>query len=181
MTDLTAPGETATARGAGLVLALRVAQVLLGLSVAGLLVAALVLPQLLDTTPVNCVTEPCPGAVRPLQIGFALLSSAVVAAAWFWVVRMLIQVVRTVQGGDPFQDANVGRLRSIWIVIALAELFRMVAHAFASTSLVGGEWVQAETGLDIRIGTWFLVLVIAALSEAFRHGAEMRREQELTI
>ena len=39
----------------------------------------------------------------------------------------------------------------------------------------------AETGMDIRIGTWFLVLVIAALSEAFRQGAEMRAEQELTI
>jgi len=37
------------------------------------------------------------------------------------------------------------------------------------------------TRLDIRIGTWFLIFIVAAISEAFRHGAALRAEQELTI
>ena len=42
---------------------------------------------------------------------------------------------------------------------------------------------DAESGkiLGIRLGTWFLIFVIAAISEAFRHGAALRAEQELTI
>jgi hypothetical protein len=35
--------------------------------------------------------------------------------------------------------------------------------------------------IDIRIGTWFFIFIIAAISEAFRHGAALRAEQELTI
>jgi len=35
--------------------------------------------------------------------------------------------------------------------------------------------------IDIRLGTWFLVFVIAALAEVFRHGAVLRRDQELTV
>ena len=62
---------------------------------------------------------------------------------------------------------------------------RPVPDSCGDDSGDGGHHVQvvapAETGMDIRIGTWFLVLVIAALSEAFRQGAEMRAEQELTI
>jgi len=35
--------------------------------------------------------------------------------------------------------------------------------------------------LDIRVGTWFFIFIIAAISEAFRYGAALRAEQELTI
>ena len=37
------------------------------------------------------------------------------------------------------------------------------------------------SSIDIRLGTWFLVFVIAALAEVFRHGAVLRRDQELTV
>ena len=165
----------------GLVLLLRVVQVLLAVAVAGMLVAAATL-----LMPDSFLQEAFddPEGVNPVPFGalaFASVAAAVTAAAWLYVLQLLIRIIRTVQAGDPFNDANIGRLRAMWVIIAAAEVFRMAVHGMANISILGTSVNSMETGLDIRIGTWFLVLVIAALSEAFRHGAEMRREQELTI
>ena len=35
--------------------------------------------------------------------------------------------------------------------------------------------------IEVQASTIFLVFVIAALSEVFRHGAELRRDAKLTI
>lgn len=109
------------------------------------------------------------------------LIGAVVAAAWFYIVTMIIRLVRTVQHGDPFVEANITRLRTMWIVLALTEVFRIIAHAAAGISVSSNTVSQAETGFDIQLSTIFLVVIIAALSEAFRLGVEMRRDAELTI
>jgi hypothetical protein len=106
----------------------------------------------------------------------ACLVVAIIAAAWFWVLHMLSQVVDTLLKGDPFVPTNISRLRRMWIIIAMTEIFRMVVANMTSAFFPGG-----DDGLKIRIGVWFLVFVIATLSEAFRYGAMMRREQELTI
>lgn len=104
------------------------------------------------------------------------LGGAVTAAAWFWVLLMLRRIVGTLISGDPFVPENINRLRRMWIVIASMELLRMVIVAFASQSISDG-----DEGFQIRLGVWFLVFVIATLSEAFRYGAALRQEQELTI
>jgi hypothetical protein len=107
------------------------------------------------------------------------LASAVVAVGWFFVLRWLRRVVRAVIHGDPFLPENVSHLRRIWITIAATEIFRMIAM-FIIGGAAGPEDVDV-TRLDIRLGTWFLIFIIAAISEAFRHGAALRAEQELTI
>ncbi len=109
------------------------------------------------------------------------LIGAVVAAAWFYIVTMIIRLVRTVQQGDPFVEANISRLRTMWIVLALTEVFRIIAHAAAGIAVSPNKVSQAETGFDIQLPTIFLVVIIAVLSEAFRLGVEMRRDAELTI
>lgn len=96
-------------------------------------------------------------------------------AIYFWVVKLLTKIVGTLVSGDPFVPENISRLRLIWIFIAAAELLRMV---FSSNV----DWVSPSgVSIDIRVGTWFLVFVIAALAEVFRHGTEMRRDQALTV
>ena len=91
-------------------------------------------------------------------------------------VRILSKIVKTLLAGDPFVPENISRLRSIWIIIALAEVLRTIIRVAAG--LMGD---NTEFTLDISAGTWFLVFVIAALSEVFRHGAELRRDAELTV
>lgn len=104
------------------------------------------------------------------------LGMAIIALAWFWVLHMLNKVVETLIAGDPFVPTNINRLRRMWIVIALTEVFRMAIVSFPVLSVSGN-----DEAFPIRIGTWFLVFVIATLAEAFRYGAALRRDQELTI
>ena len=74
--------------------------------------------------------------------------------------------------GDPFVAANISRLRTIWIVIVISEIIRIIIINLSKAD---------EMLIDIQAGTIFLVFVIAALSEVFRHGTELRRDAELTI
>lgn len=114
------------------------------------------------------------------SLAFACFNSAVIGAAWYFVLSKLMGVVRTIQAGEPFVDENISRMRGMWILIACAEVFRMFAVLFFGF-MAGDAGEPAAMRIDIRIGTWFLVFVIAALSEAFRMGVELRRDQELTI
>jgi len=110
-----------------------------------------------------------------MMLPLACASAGLVALAWFYVLYTLRRIVGTLISGDPFVPENISRLRLMWIVIALTEVFRMVFF-----SMFGP--LNNDSGtFQIRIGVWFLVFVIATLSEAFRHGAAMRQEQELTI
>ncbi|MGB3457271.1 MAG: DUF2975 domain-containing protein [Litorimonas sp.] len=165
----------------GLILLLRVVQ---GLMLVGLVVLSACALAFLFDTPLydwlmsNSSSETLPSRGR---FAFACATGAITAAAWLAVLSILIRVIRTVQDGDPFVEENIVRLRAMWMLIAATEIFRIVVHSFADISVGALGVAPAETGMDIRIGTWFLVLVIAALSEAFRQGAEMRAEAELTI
>lgn len=109
-------------------------------------------------------------AAKMYSVSF--FGGAVIGAMWFFVLNILRKVVKTLLDGDPFVPENISRLRLMWIVIALAEILRII---IVNLSTVG------EVTLDIRPGTWFVVFVIAALAEVFRHGAELRRDAELTI
>lgn len=102
----------------------------------------------------------------------SFFGGAVIGAMWFFVLSILRKVVKTLLEGDPFVPENISRLRLMWIIIALAEVLRIV---IVNMSTAG------EVTLDLRPGTWFVVFVIAALAEVFRHGAELRRDAELTI
>ncbi len=113
----------------------------------------------------------------PQNMAIACLGGALVAAAYVLVINILRKIVGTLLHGDPFIPANISRLRLMWIVIAVTEIIRIIITRMAAVNLSGGD----EVSFDIRVGTWFLVFVIAALAEVFRHGAELRRDAELTI
>ncbi|GLQ21046.1 DUF2975 domain-containing protein [Algimonas porphyrae] len=165
----------------GLIILLRIVQALLLVGLVVLSASALAFALntgVYDWLQGNSEAGPLPGAGR---LAFACITGAITAFAWLAVLSILIRVIRTVQMGDPFVEANITRLRAMWMLIAATEIFRILVHGFADISVGALGVAPADTGMDIRIGTWFLVLVIAALSEAFRQGAEMRAEAELTI
>ena len=102
----------------------------------------------------------------------AFFGGAIIASIWLYVLNVLRKIVSTLLAGDPFIPANISRLRTLWIVIALSEIVRIIIVNLSNSG---------EMLIDIRSGTIFLVFVIAALSEVFRHGTELRRDAELTI
>jgi hypothetical protein len=164
-----------------LILLLRVVQALMLIGLIVLAIAAIAF--LFDTPLRNWLLSNSEPTNMPSmgRLAFACTTGAITAAAWLAVLSILIRVIRTVQLGDPFVETNITRLRMMWMLIAATEVFRIIVHSVADISVGALGVAPAETGMDIRIGTWFLVLVIAALSEAFRQGAEMRADQELTI
>jgi len=117
-----------------------------------------------------------PTSVSPEKMMGQYLATAIVAAGLFFVLKFLRKVVSAVVHGDPFLPENIARLRYIWIILAVTEVFRMFTNL-----LLGSSSGDSATQLDIRLGTWFIIFVIVVISEAFRHGAALRAEQELTI
>lgn len=108
-------------------------------------------------------------------VAITCFAFVVLSAAYMTVILILRKIVNTLMQGDPFVPENISRLRIMWIILAVSEVFRMVIH------LIGVGADEGESMINIRLGTWFMVFVIAALSEVFRHGAELRRDQELTV
>lgn len=106
-------------------------------------------------------------------LAFTCFSVAIIVTGYFFVVSLLRKIVKTVLEGEPFSEDNISRLRRIWIIIAATEIMRMIISLMTH----GGEIMLIE----IRLGAWFLVFVIATLAEVFRHGVELRRDQEFTI
>jgi len=105
-------------------------------------------------------------------------SGAIISGAFFFIAMLLKKLLATLLAGDPFVPENINRLRKIWIILAIAEAFRtivspMIAMMDPSNTM--------SFDLDIRFTSWFLVFVIATVAEVFRHGAELRQEQKLTI
>lgn len=112
---------------------------------------------------------------------FALVGffSLIMIVAYLSIVIILRAVVKTLLTGDPFVIENIRRLRLMWILIALSEIFRMCVHNLA-LRLVRTEPAK-EMVIDVSISTWFLVFVVAALSEAFVRGTELRQDQKYTV
>lgn len=162
----------------GLILLLRIVQVVMVAFIAVVIIATILLAldgSFQESLFRNFETGSWPSITIPA------IQAILVATAWLFVLSLLIRIIKTVQSGDPFVQANINRLRIMWMLIAGTEIFRIVAHAFADIAIGPDGLAASDNGVDIRIGTWFLVLIIAALSEAFRQGAEMRADAELTI
>jgi len=152
-----------------------IGQVVAALAVIILLIATISvsLPETMNISIKTGLAEKLPETV----IFGTLLSAVVIAVGWFFVLHFLRKVVRTLIHGDPFSPENINRLRLILILIIATELVRIATVFFHGSA---GETEQVMR-LDIRIGTWFFIFIIAAISEAFRYGAALRAEQELTI
>lgn len=120
-----------------------------------------------------------PSQINPMTLMARCLAGSVVAVGWFFVLKLLRGVVTAVIHGDPFLPENIARLRNIWIIFAITEVFRM--FAFFLKGLLHAEEIGGGAQLDIRLGTWFFIFVIVVISEAFRQGAALRADQELTI
>lgn len=152
-----------------------IGQWVLGLSIILILITA-ILFSLPETMSISIKAD-LPGQLNGATMIGNLMSGAIIAAGWFFVLRFLRQVVSSLIHGDPFSPENIARLRLILILIIATELVRIFSlFIFGS---VGD--VEGIKRLDIRIGTWFFIFIIAAISEAFRYGAALRAEQELTI
>lgn len=108
---------------------------------------------------------------------FALLIG--IFAALLRFLHLLMQMIKSVEAGDPFVPANADRLHKMgWLTLGIQAAL-MILWGFDKLVL---QYVD-NTGLDFSfsLSGWFLALVLFILARVFRHGTDLRAEVEGTV
>jgi hypothetical protein len=172
-------------------MALKVAQVVLSVAFAFVLVAAifgLSVSILVAVTVLPAKVLTGPGtlfATWTVAIPY-LIFLVVSARGALLIVRRLQAVFASLVANQPFARDNAAHLRAIWVTLIVIEATRITAFvlmhgltaAFFSTASV-----TFPTGLGdpIDLVRWFLIFVVVILAEVFRQGTLLSEETELTV
>ena len=124
---------------------------------------------------------------RNLTIGHKIISLAIMVPFFIvcvYFVKLLRDIVRTIDQGDPFAEENAQRVRTIGGLILLFELVRSAGQLAISgfaDSMVIAQGFNLSGRLEVNVGLLVVGTAVIVLSEVFRHGSRMREEQSLTV
>lgn len=114
----------------------------------------------------------------------SLIVQALSVAPAFVSLILLRQMTASIVAGDPFAEANIGRIRAIgWLTIAL-EFFKGAAKfglsvIMQTTSTMSGYQVLPFGGWSF--GVFIIGLALLVLAEVFRHGSQLQSDADLTV
>jgi hypothetical protein len=116
-----------------------------------------------------------------LGLSFAVVFLAVLIMS----LRKLRALFRTLRDGDPFVPANAGRIRFLaFALIGFELLYRgwifWSYFAFVMNQF-GIDGLELRPLFDPSFAVLFAGLALLVIAEVFQQGAEMKREQELTV
>jgi hypothetical protein len=94
------------------------------------------------------------------------------------ILRHLRHIIHSLRIGDPFQPANVSRLKQIGLILATVTGGAWIGQTLVSRLVRGA---LAPPSLFDLVTPAFSILVVLVLAQVFREGARLRRESELTI
>ena len=95
------------------------------------------------------------------------------------VLKRLLAILKTVNGGQPFVAANASRLQAIaWVLLAL-NLLSIVIGAIAKAVSTPAHPLDLDAGFSIN--GWLVVLLTFVLARVFAEGALMREDVEGTV
>ena len=143
--------------------------------------AALLWQPFLGPPPPRGASGPLVEADALLRRGPALLLLTLGGGAYLgaltWATDRLRRLFGTMAAGDPFEPANVRRLRQAGVALILLQL-----SAYAVRPVAAELFPQLRPGgADLNLSGWFAILVVFVLAEVFREGARLREEAELTV
>ena len=101
-----------------------------------------------------------------------------------WIVYSLRKIVQSVRQKNPFTSTNGKRLRIIAFSMVGIELIRGLADLTKMLYLeprLHFETILIRSDISISLRVIIAGLVILVIAEAFRIGAEITQEQELTV
>jgi hypothetical protein len=130
-----------------------------------------------------------------LQLPIPMLPWTVVAVLWthaavsFALMLVLLnnlrRIFQRVRDGAAFDAHNALRLRTLSVVLLALAIVQAVAEVATSmavrSGLAAGSSVAVAGGLRIHMPLLLPALVLLALAEVFRRGAELQDEQSLVI
>lgn len=117
---------------------------------------------------------------------FALLWTHAAAAAGLLLLclHLLRRIFRSVRDGAPFGVGNALRLRWLGVLLLALALLNGLAGFAASLAVrhgLAGGGIRVPVALPIDGRLVLMALVVMALAEVFRRGAELEDEQALVI
>ena len=101
-----------------------------------------------------------------------------------WILLLLRQLVRSVKKGDPFNMKNGNRLRWIGfsiLIIGIFDFFHDILLNIFITPRLSFESIIPKSTIHFNLSLLLVAMIIIVIGEAFRIGAEMKEEQELTV
>ena len=127
-----------------------------------------------------------PIPMLPWPVLAVLWSYAAAAFALMLVfLNNLRRIFQRVRDGAPFDAHNAMRLRTLSLVLIALAVLNAVAEVATSmavrSGLAAGSSVAVPEGLHIKMPLLLPALVLMALAEVFRHGAELEDEQSLVV
>ncbi|MCP4931360.1 MAG: DUF2975 domain-containing protein [Candidatus Marinimicrobia bacterium] len=101
-----------------------------------------------------------------------------------WILLLLRQLIRSVGKGDPFNIKNGNRL--LWIglsvlIIGVFDFFHDILLNIFITPKLSFDSIIPESSIHFNLSLLLVAMVIIVIGEAFRIGAEMKEEQDLTV
>ncbi len=120
-----------------------------------------------------------------------LISTILVAAATWYCLRVLREILAPMKEGTPFAAGVSGKVRKLaWAVLiggAVSEIGRTIADIFEVRAYRLEELLNAErfsaVSYDYSIHLWFVVtaLILFFLSYIFRSGEALQKESDETL
>ena len=105
-----------------------------------------------------------------------LLGAAISTGLTWWIINRLRRILLSVNQGDAFEPANVGRLQAVGFSLLGVQAAALLLATVAPLSI--GE---SSIDYDLSLGSWMGILVVFILAEVFRQGSAMRDEQMTTV
>lgn len=175
-----------------LAVALKVARVVLSVTFACVVVAAIVgIPvSILVATKglsTRILNGPGNNVLAIWTVAIPTLVYALVATRGaLSIVRRLESVFASFVANRPFARDNAAHLRAIWVTLVVIEITRITAfvlmHGLTPAFFDAAKVIfPSNLGDPIDLVRWFLIFVVLILAEVFRQGTRLSEETELTV
>ncbi len=110
----------------------------------------------------------------------AIFALGILVLGLLWtMMRKLLNIIDSVEDGNPFIMANAVRLRAIgWMMVGVQIVGLPLATAAGNVADLFGE---NDVGFDLPLNGILAILLVFILAGIFERGAEMREELEGTV
>jgi hypothetical protein len=110
----------------------------------------------------------------------AIFALGILVLGLLWtMMRKLLNIIDSVEDGNPFIKANAVRLRAIgWMMVGVQIVGLPLATAAGNVADLFGE---NDVGFDLPLNGILAILLVFILAGIFERGAEMREELEGTV
>lgn len=133
------------------------------------------------------VNLPPPG--RWPSLGMVAAASSFLAL-FLWTIHLFRQILKTVKAGDPFNELNPKRIRTIgWIHLIGGPLagLSFYIQGWLIRSHFGSFWktIEKNYGAEVRFDLFeefiLLGIILLVVAQIFDFAMKLKREQELTV